>query len=554
MLSLLLPHTFDYLSNIDEEPKDTAKSSLEEVLQWGQFERILTSTNHYSDEEKYRDVDLTATFVGPEGQTFTVPGFWDDGSTWRIRFSPPTLGLWTYQVTSSDSQLETETNNGRFIATPPDKKTIKQNPNHRGFLRVSSNGRYLTYADDTPFFWLGGTAWRGDMLRMGFISQPDDLGPDVAEFPYYVDNRKAKGFTAVQILPGFLAEPQSQNEGGSPFDQPFNVINPDHFQWLDKRIQYISDQGLVAVIFGQWYSDLDAMSLAELEQYWTYLVARYQSYNVIWVVTGEYGFLDDLEKVRQLGEFVQELDTTNHLVSIHPTPNDPQPSYSSTDHFGDDAWVDLILHQTWDQRATRDAVVKDYNRETAVPIINAEAGYDGLWGWTRDMVRQDAWTVYLSGGAGYTYGANGIFNWNDGCCDDEKYAPPRWYDVIDLPSSTDMTHLVTFFSMINWWEFEPYDQLVNHGYATARSDEEYVVYLPASGESDGSGWSRWLPRKLIDRQSVTIDLSGREGHFEVTWFNPRTGRFTPQIMIIGGESHTLIAPFTQDAVLHLKSK
>jgi hypothetical protein len=389
---------------------------------------------------------------------------------------------------------------------------------------------------------------------MSFSSQTDDLGPDVTEFQHYIDNRKAKGFTAIQIRAGFPSEKQSQNEGGPTFREQFDVINPDFFQSLDNRIQYMSDQGLVVMIVGQWYSDLEDMSLAELMEYWTYLIARYQAYNVIWVVTGEYGFQNDLEKVRKLGQYVQELDTSNHLVTVHPTPNEPYPAYSSTKHFGNDAWVDLALHQTWNQTATRATVVKDYARKTAVPILNIEAGYDGLWGWTRDMVREDAWTVYMSGGAGYTYGANGIFNWNDGCCDDERFEPPRWYDVIDLPSSYDMTHLATFFSTINWWEFEPLDRVVQDGYAITNHDGEFVIYLPAKNLSSKTRWGRWLPWGLGNRPTIKVDLSGEEGNFEVSWFNPRTGRFTHHATINGSGSQKLTVPFTQDAVLYLKSK
>lgn len=534
--------------------KGSTPKSEAAVFQWGLFEKVLTTANTYTDAQKYQDVRLSATFTGPNDLVYTAPGFWDGDEIWRIRFSPPLPGEWTYTIHSTDDQLDAEGNDGRFTAHVPDRDTVKQNPNYRGFLQVSDNGRYLTYADGTPFFWMGGTAWRGNRLRMSFAPQPDDEGPDVSEFQYYVNNRREKGFTAIQIRAGFPKDQEAQNEGGATFNQQYERINPSFFQWFDKRIQYIADQGMVPVITGQWYMDTADMPLDKLKRYWGYLIARYQAYNVIWVISGEYGFLDDLDKIRQLGNYVHQVDTTGHLTTVHPTPNPPHPAYSSAEHFGGEAWLDFHLQQTWDQAATREAMVMDYAQETAVPIINAEAGYDKLWGWERDMVRQDAWTVYMSGGAGYTYGANGVFNWNDGCCDDEKYKPPRWYDVIDLPSSYDMQHIAAFFSQTRWWELMPADNLVSGGYALAKPGSEYVVYLFDPPPPDMPQWLQWASAiftQFNKYASITINLTAAPGRYHVTWFNPRTGESIDGGTITGGTHQSLYTPFSSDVILYL---
>ncbi len=537
----------------DTDTQLGAKESAITVFQWGQFEKALTTGRNYTEAQKYQDVRLNATFVGPDGATYTVPGFWDGGVTWRIRFSPPTAGEWVYAVDSSDVQMDAAANDGRFIARAPSPDTLKQNPNYRGFLRVSANSRYLTYADGAPFFWLGGTAWRGNRLRMAFQPQPDAAGPDVAEFPFYVDNRQTKGFTAVQIRAGFPQDPTARNEGGATFLQQYDLVNPNFFQWFDKRIQYIADQGMVPVITGQWYMDTADMPLDDLQQYWRYLIARYQAYNVIWVISGEYGFLDDINKVDQLGRYVDQVDTTKHLTTVHPTPNPPYPAFSSAEHFGDAPWLDFHLQQTWDQAATRTAMAADYARGTT-PSVNAEAGYDGLWGWDREMVRRDAWTVYLSGGAGYTYGANGVFNWNDGCCDDEKFKPPRWYDVIDAPSSYDMQRLAAFFARTRWWELAPDDSLVNDGYALANPGREYVLYVPDPTPPVMPPRLQWATAvfTLFNKHAaITLDLTNAPGSYNLTWFNPQTGEFRDGGLVQSGTPQTLFAPFSQDVVLHL---
>ena len=44
---------------------------------------------------------LRAIITGPNGETFTLPGFYDGNGTWKIRVSPTSTGLWSL-VTQSD--------------------------------------------------------------------------------------------------------------------------------------------------------------------------------------------------------------------------------------------------------------------------------------------------------------------------------------------------------------------------------------------------------------------------------------------------------------------
>lgn len=62
------------------------------------------------------DVALSATF-SQGGTTVTVPGFHDGGSTWRIRFSPPETGSWTWRTESDLAGLGGR--EGRFEVIAP---------------------------------------------------------------------------------------------------------------------------------------------------------------------------------------------------------------------------------------------------------------------------------------------------------------------------------------------------------------------------------------------------------------------------------------------------
>jgi Domain of unknown function (DUF5060) len=55
-----------------------------------------------------RDVDLIGVFTGPSGRTLVLPGFWDGGRSFRIRFTPTVPGEWNYTTVSSDPALDAQ--------------------------------------------------------------------------------------------------------------------------------------------------------------------------------------------------------------------------------------------------------------------------------------------------------------------------------------------------------------------------------------------------------------------------------------------------------------
>src|SRR2546423_9241603 len=71
------------------------------VPKWERFEQTLESSANYSNPAQ--EAKLTATFTSPSGEKFTVPGFWDGGKTWRVRFSPNKEGKWTFTTVCSDA-------------------------------------------------------------------------------------------------------------------------------------------------------------------------------------------------------------------------------------------------------------------------------------------------------------------------------------------------------------------------------------------------------------------------------------------------------------------
>ena len=61
------------------------------VLEWG-----YTSGKAYSDP--FNQVELDVAFCNPEGQELRVPAYWCGGQEWRVRFSAPQPGRYTFRT------------------------------------------------------------------------------------------------------------------------------------------------------------------------------------------------------------------------------------------------------------------------------------------------------------------------------------------------------------------------------------------------------------------------------------------------------------------------
>ena len=112
-----------------------------EITQWSVVEIELTSQNDHG----WWELPVQATFAHAGTDTeIAVDGFHDGGNTCRIRFTLPLPGEWTWRTASLDPGLNNVS--GGLTATPPTSEQIGCNPNYRGHLRISPNGRYFAHA------------------------------------------------------------------------------------------------------------------------------------------------------------------------------------------------------------------------------------------------------------------------------------------------------------------------------------------------------------------------------------------------------------------------
>jgi hypothetical protein len=73
-----------------------------EYRQWRPAEFSFQAEDTY--EHTPLGVRFGARFTGPDGSVYDVPGFWDGGQTWRLRFAPTMPGTWSYQTTCVETE------------------------------------------------------------------------------------------------------------------------------------------------------------------------------------------------------------------------------------------------------------------------------------------------------------------------------------------------------------------------------------------------------------------------------------------------------------------
>jgi hypothetical protein len=489
--------------------------SMHETHVWACLELRVEAAHAYNNP--YRDVTLHAEFRGPDNQLLLVPGFWDGDNVWKIRFAPITTGTWTWRTRCSaldDHGLHDRS--GMIVAAPWSPAEIDQNPNRRGFVQVHLSGRFFTYADGTPFLWLGDTLWAGHRIGCN--------GSDLA---VYLQDRQRKGFTVIQILAAQVSGEEGAernnsyfdpapgdfvNEGGAAYTHRYDRINPRYFQYLDTRLQMMLDAGLVPCLFGVWGKDLGRMGVANLAEYWRYLIARYAAYNVLWSVAGEYFFTPDEQGWRKVGQMIDATDPYAHPTSLHSTA-----PHSGSRHYQRDHWYDFNLIQVGHAYGLRHFVetlpLSDYRMEPTKPSIMSESWYEhhattlgeGDQRFDDRDIRFVSYVPLLQGCVGQTYGAHGIWSWageRDAHSDTFNH-PFHWRDDLDLPGSAQMRHLRSLMDQIKWWALEPHPEIVSatapiNVYCGAVPGREYVVYA-TGGDGlvmvflpPGDYWGRWF--------------------------------------------------------------
>ena len=486
------------------------------VEQWRVVEISFTSQVTYPNP--FQDVDLNATFTGPNGEVITRPAFWDGGTTWRIRFAPTLAGTWTYSTTCSDvtnTGLQSQTGNVQAVAYMGNLPIYKN-----GFLKVSSNKRYMVFNDETPFFWLGDTHWQmSDYERDGECNYGDNCG---SQFKHVVKDRIAKGFTVYQTYPD-----AGVNDGGGNahvanwWSTKYTRLDPVAFQkYFDPKMAYLADNGFVVALgCGVHWLSTESVGLTGMKLLAKYMVARYGAYPIVWITGQEVDIKPDEQAIwKEVAKTIDSYDSYKHPLTGHLAVNE---NYT----WGQETWHTWFAvqggHST--TRTYRDqAFYKGFwNYLPTQPFLEAEAKYEDVdCGGLNDAIdeRVAAYKSIQCGSLGFTYGVSGIWamKWDNKIPGWDSFSKYPWYVGVDAPGSTYMKYMKEFYTSFDWDKLVPrfsdpvWCSFVNPETSILSSTpdaQRYVVYFYNTTTTTGT----------LKNMTDTKTYCAR-------WFDPATGK------------------------------
>ena len=494
---------------------------------WQPIELSFTSQKTYQNPLDFHENELTATFTAPSGATYAMLGFFNgdtiSGYEWEILFTPTESGVWHYKTHNTDtSDAGLDNQSGQFTVSNP-ATNVRPVFQHGGFIKPSSNGHYLTYTDNTPFFSLGDT-W--------FASPDQMVSNDLLQ--QFLDKRVSQGYSVISM---HGCDPLKPN--GSSALQAIAASDSALNYWkaLDVYMKTVSQSGMVAMVGIGTGAMLASYSEDDLEIYFHNHLARYGAYPIGYFITQEYNLplgnaaatAANENKIFQLGQFLNKHDAYHRALTVHPWVVNKEDKK---------AWSQPWYTMIWLQEGhlvtpTYYAVTNAYFSTPARPVIQAEENFEGFKSGKMtvdaEMIRWTAYTNYQAGAAGYNYGAQGLY----GMIMDVKHPKTtgNWGPVltaqqgIGLPGGEQMKYLVQFYNKFQWWNLVPWPKAIaDHGdFLVKASNSEMAVYFP--------------PKDTISTAQLVITMANgkKAKNVQGEWFDPRTGNTEPaKITILNG--------------------
>jgi hypothetical protein len=589
---------------------------------WEMVEIRLSAENSY--DNFYMDVTCWIEFKGPDFSK-RIYGFWNGGNDFIIRVAAVKPGKWEWKSNSNqpeDKGLNNKSGSFDAIAWTDDEKN--ENPNRHGFLRPTLNGHALQYADGTPFFmigdtWLAGSTWRLPFRNAG-TSHNYIPGPGIG-FEDAVMFRKNQGFNSVSMIscfpnwdsdiyPGTYADSNNiylrnawekfgydvkdtkgvdasgywgsltaknmrDEYGNLPFEMSVNYkgvsdftrINPEYFKSLDKKMEFLSSQGFVALletvrrdVGPSWKAYFNFNE--SFSRFVQYLVSRYGAYNIIF--SGIH--LDWIPK-----DFSLTAEEFNEALVYHLEKYGPMPfgqpvttlisssTYTVFGHNRDCPWLTMhsVGNKPRDHRVA-DSLEVIFRLDPPYPAINFEPYYTG-WnheinkpGGERPPVnserdnyfsRAQMYGSVLSGGlSGHVHGTAAYDITTTG---EPEGSRPHIWDALMYESADYMKYLNTFVLS----EGEKFQSLL-----PARED---VIpdKAPGSKPEGLDGWAYMMRTSekdfallYFENQSVlpviTNFIPGNEYYFQ--WFDTISGEWGIEDKIKTDSEGKLIIPVFPD--------
>jgi hypothetical protein len=514
---------------------------------WMRFEQTFTSAKTY-ENPLYNVKSFTAAFTSPSGRTLTRSGFWDGGTTWKVRFMPDETGTWRYTTTCSDKE-----NTGLHGIEGSIECVTTKSPHDiytKGAIIRPKGFYHLSHADGAPFFWLGDTAWNGP------------LKSTEKEWERYLTKRADQGYTVIQFVTTQWRGGDMDKNGMVAFEGCGHInINPDYFKRLDTKIDRINDHGLVAgpvllwalhFVTGRHLSPGYYLPQDEAALLAKYMVARYGAHHVVWILGGDGKFVDEYEqRWKNIGRAVFGEQMHPGVVTTHPMG---LSWYGAV--YDDEDWLDIVGYQSSHSTArrtvefiTRGPAAKEWDKLPPRPVLNMEPIYDNIRpnATVRDIRNACWWSILATPVAGITYGANGIWSWlreGEEILNHRNHPGiKRWHESLDFLSGEQAALLASFMRALDWTRLRPAQDIL----VTQPGDENYKHFVSVVSTDAYNVIIVYVPAPM------NVEFTNPRGYsYTGQCFDPATGKYTPAIVSIKDNCLMIDSPGPEDMVLLLK--
>jgi Protein of unknown function (DUF4038)/Putative collagen-binding domain of a collagenase len=403
-----------------------------------------------------------------------------------------------------------------------------QQPFRGGRLKVSDNKRFLVHQDNTPFFWLGDTAW--ELFHRLNREEADT----------YLKRRAAQGFTVVQAVA--LAEFDGLNEKNPYGDVPLVGNDPEkpneaYFKHVDFIIDKAAQYGIVIAFLPTWGDKVfkntwgkgpEVFTPANARAYGRYLGDRYKNReNIVWVLGGDRNprsGTTDVAIWRAMAVGVQEGvgGAEKALMTYHPQPNGMDGGASTWFH--DDLWFDFNMHQNGHCRHTPvyDQISVSYKRQPTKPTMDAEPIYEDhpvcfnaneLGTSNAYDVRMYAYLDLFAGAHGHTYGCHDIWQMYSASRPAVNGPHLYWQEALDLPGANQMQHV---------------RRLMTARPLLARVPDQSLIVENNLGPAERIQATRGADYAFVyttTGKAFTVNPGKISGSLvTATWFDPRSGK------------------------------
>ncbi len=523
----------------------------------------LQPTRETASENPFLDYRLQIKFLHDES-TYQVPGYYAadgdaantgaaEGGTWRVKFTPPLAGEWTYKVSFQKGKgiaIDEDPYSGVPVKGHHGKtgtlSVAKPGKGARGFSKTGhlmyNDSRYLYTHNGAPVL-IYGTNSPENFLAYKDIDGTYNIDPDrdyIKTWKPHVNDwnqgdpiwKNGKGKGIIGAL-NYLASKNMNaiylltlNIDGDARDVwPFLSHRREDFkrydvsklaQW-DIIFSHAEKLGIVMEIITQEQENQllldDGYTNCERKLYYRELIARFSYHkNIIWNIGEENGYSksyphgqNDQQRYAMI-RYIKENDPYKHPVLMHTYPYEKERETiaSSLLRF---PMFDGLSMQIGDINHTHHDILKWVNlTEKRRPWIML---MDEIGPWhtgtqpdslnpLHDKIRSKVlWPSLLAGASGIQW----YFGW---------FTPPHDLNAEDLRSREKMweqtAHARQFFDKIHFVEMQATSWAVSKGdnYCFSKPGARYVIYLPYGG-------------------TTNLDLRKEKGGYTISWFNPREG-------------------------------